>query len=171
MVGQKQKGGLSERRGGGWRSLGAAGAGIARRALGRKGRAFAAFVTDWPSIVGEETAAHCLPLSLRFPEHDSRRDAVLTLKVDSGAWAAELSHGKRLLLERINGYFGYSAVAEVRFKSGPLPRHDEPPPEPAPQRPLTAAEEARLAAMLEKVETPELRRSLERLGRRLLARG
>ncbi|MBB3065953.1 DUF721 domain-containing protein [Limibacillus halophilus] len=171
--------GLSKRRGGGWRSLGAAGAGIARKALGSKGRAFAAFLTDWPSIVGEETARHCLPVSLRFPDREIRRDAVLTLRVESGAWAAELSHSQDVVLERINGYFGYGAVAKLRLQTGPLPgqrsksegRGNPDPWEKAKaSRPLTPVEEQKLQALLSEVENPELRASLERLGRQLLAR-
>lgn len=179
MAEKNESGGLSKRRGGGWRSLGTAGAGIARKALGSKGRAFAAFLTDWPSIVGDDTARHCLPVSLRFPERDLRRDAVLTLRVDSGAWAAELSHSQDFLLERINGYFGYGAVAKLRLQTGPLPGQspkitgdEKPNPWGAVKatRPLTPAEEKKLEALLSKVENPELRASLERLGRQLLIR-
>jgi hypothetical protein len=163
--------GKGEERWGGWRSLGAAGSGIARKALGGKGRAFAAFITDWPAIVGQEEARHCQPLALRFPDPGLRRDAVLTLKVDSAAWSTELSHRQAQLLERINGYFGYPAVASLRFKTGPLPRLQEEAPAPGTrERPLSKAEEERLEALLAAVENPGLRRSLERLGRRLFSR-
>ncbi len=68
------------------------------------------------------------------------------------------------IMERINGYFGYGAVAwlrlqQVPYSPGPAPGQPEPGPdaEPSPE----------LAARLNAVEDPELRAALGRLGRAL----
>ena len=88
------------------------------------------------------------------------------------AWATELQHLAPLLLEKINVYFGYTAVAELRFVSGPLPERPSPGGGAAPaQRPLSAAQEAALEERLLAIPDPELREAMRQLGRRLLARG
>ena len=113
------------------------------------------------AIVGEEVARHAKPLRLTFPKGE-RRDGSLVLRVRS-AFAVELQHMAPQLLERINGYLGYGAVARLKFEQGRLPR-----PRPAallaPQG-LDPAEEKKLARDLGRIEDPELRQALEGLGR------
>jgi hypothetical protein len=80
-----------------------------------------------------------------------------------------LQHLEPLLVERVNSYFGYQAVARLHFKQGPLNTAGEPPaPEPPP---LDAREEAGLAACLDVVEDPDLKAVLESLGRSVITRG
>ena len=43
------------------------------------------------------------------------------LRVASGGLAMELQHFEPVLVERINAYFGYPAVARVKLIQGPLP--------------------------------------------------
>jgi hypothetical protein len=64
------------------------------------------------------------------------------------------------VLERINGHFGYRAVARLRIEQGAvLPRKvADPPP------PLTRLEQAHVSEAVAPVEDPELRASLTRLG-------
>ena len=42
-----------------------------------------------------------------------------------GAMALELQHQTPMLLERINSYFGYRAVAQLRLVQGSLRRHPQ----------------------------------------------
>ena len=135
---------------------------VTRPAFGRHGFAGGALVVDWPAIVGSAVASHTLPVRIKFPPKD-RTEGTLMVKVDSGAFAVEMQHLEPLILERINGYFGWKAVARLRLLQGPLP---EPPKRAAiPAAPPPAS--ATLAARLAEVEDPELREVLERLGRRL----
>lgn len=138
---------------------------VTRPVFGRQGFAGGALVVDWPAIVGSAVASHTLPLAIKFPPKE-RTDGTLTVKVDSGAFAVEMQHLEPLILERINGYFGWKAVARLRLRQGPLP-----------ERPAAAAPPAEPPAIpppaqdsLSRVEDPELRAVLERLGRRLAGR-
>lgn len=143
---------------------------VTRPVFGRHGFAGGALVVDWPAIVGSAVSSHTLPLSIKFPPKE-RTEGTLVVKVDSGAFALEMQHLEPLILERINGYFGWKAVARLKLRQGPLPevstraagpaRPAAPPP---PDSPLPAGD--RLA----QVEDPELREVLERLGRRLAGR-
>jgi len=139
---------------------------ITRPVFGKHGFVSGALVVDWAAIVGSAVASHTLPLRIKFPPQE-RGDGVLEIKVASSAFATELQHLEPLIIERINGYFGWKAVARLKMRHGPLPRRQHvrpPPPEPEPE----AA--ARLDRVLSKVEDPRLREALERLGKYVAAR-
>lgn len=139
---------------------------VTKPVFGRHGFASGALVVDWPAIVGSAVAAHTLPLRIRFSPKD-RSDGTLEIKVASSAFSTEIQHLEPLILERINGYFGWNAVARLRLKHGPLPVKRAirpPPPEPAPEV------SARLEQVLEQVEDPTLREALARLGKFVAAR-
>ncbi len=129
--------------------------------MGRRGFAEGGLIAEWPAIVGEEIARHAAPLKLGFPRGE-RREATLTLRA-SGAFATELQHLAPQLIERINGYLGYGAVARLRIEQGRLPpRRRTGNLEPAP---LSAGEKSRLESDLEPIADADLKRALAALGR------
>lgn len=159
------------RRGGAPRPLAAMIGGLTRQALGKRGFAEAGLITDWEAIVGQALAATSQPDRLSFPP--GRRDGgTLRIRVAGGV-ATEIQHLEPMILERINGHFGYRAVERLvlvqaplgktgaakssRKKAGPLSH----PPDPA----RLAEMEAHLAG----VEDPDVRTALARLGRAMLA--
>ncbi|HWA42638.1 MAG TPA: DciA family protein [Hypericibacter adhaerens] len=137
--------------------------GIAGKALGKRGLAEGGLVTDWTAIVGEQLARSTLPLKLAFAGRE-RRDGTLHLRV-AGAIALELQHLEPQLIERINAYLGYGAVARLRLERGPLPqvargrRLAEPS-----TAPLAPAESAAIDRSVEGIADEALRQSLARLG-------
>lgn len=133
----------------------------ARQTLQRHGFAEAGVVTDWPAVVGPLLAAHCAPQRMSFPR-GTRQDGTLHVVV-SGPFATELQHLEPMVIERINGYFGYRAIARLRLVQGVLPKsraraRDAEQDEPGALDPAREAE-------IEKVEDPQLRAALERLGK------
>jgi hypothetical protein len=146
----------------GLRTLAATLPGVTKRALGRRGFAEGGLATEWPSIVGAEIAGRCIPKKLSFSRLGRHDDGTLTLRVAPEA-ATELQHLEPVLIERINGYFGYRAVARLKLQQGPL--NLPPAPDPTPPRPLSAEDEAALQDRVAEVEDEELRGALERLGR------
>ena len=100
---------------------------------------------------------------MAFPA-GSRTQGTLHLRVASGAFALQLQHLEPLVIERINGHFGYAAVARLALAQGPVPvraarRQQNPTAEPA--------ADPVLATMLETIDDPGLREALTGLGRRL----
>jgi hypothetical protein len=95
---------------------------------------------DWTSVVGEELAALARPLKVRFDRPAERLGGVLELACDGGA-ALELQHRAPLLIERVNAWLGYPAIARLRLKqvTRPKPAAAPPPPRPARARPLPPA--------------------------------
>lgn len=87
---------------------------LVRRLLGRKGMVAADVLAMWDQIVGEETAAYTFPEKLEFPR-GQRNNGFLYLKVPGGGFALEVRHRERFIIEKINSYFGYNAVAGLRI--------------------------------------------------------
>jgi hypothetical protein len=153
-----------ERRYGRMRALAGEVAKIAAPVLGKRGLAPAQLVASWSSIVGADWAEKASPERLTFPQGD-RVDGTLRLRVAPGC-ATDLQHAAPLLLERINGFFGYRAVARLTLVQGPpLNRGRRPPPKPAP---LAPEEQAALDRRLLTVEDPDLRDALRRLGQAVI---
>jgi hypothetical protein len=86
---------------------------VAGTALKKRGFYNADLLLEWPKIVGADLAKASYPKSLAFPPH-SRRDGTLTV-VTGGAFSLNLEMMKPVLLERVNLYFGYTAVIRVRI--------------------------------------------------------
>jgi hypothetical protein len=121
----------------------------------------------WPDIMGLNLAAQCAPQRLaRGPDG---RDGTLHLGV-WGPLALELQHMTPQLVERINGHYGYRAVAKIMFHQTP--------PSPVAVGKQAAAERAGkektpaksaqppadLAKRAQAIEDPELRAALLDLG-------
>ncbi len=134
---------------------------LTRTALGKRGFAEGGIVTDWAAIVGPHLAAGSLPERLSFPR-GARRDGTLQVRV-AGALALELQHLEPVVIERINGYFGYRAVTRLKIRQGPLPRGRA---RPAPMAPDPAVAREVDAAVAE-VADPRLRAALAGFGRAL----
>ena len=127
----------------------------------RRGFAEASLLAEWASIVGPVLARRCQPVRIDHPP--GKRQAGTLLLQAGGGIAIELQHGAPQLIERINTYFGYRAVRQLRLLQMPLPPASAPSPPPA--RPLRAEDEAALAAGVAAVEDSGLREALLALGR------
>jgi hypothetical protein len=140
----------------------------ARKSFAKKGFGAAEILMRWPAIVGPTVAAHALPERLVFPP-GQRTDGVLHIAVAGGGFATELQHLEPLVLERINGFFGYRAVTRLRLHQRALParpRERETKAAPA----LSRDEAAILDKTLSGTRDARLRAALEALGKEILGR-
>ncbi|MBO6634274.1 DciA family protein [Parvibaculum sp.] len=148
----------------------------AQSAFAKRGFREAHVLAHWPEIVGGGLAEFSSPEKLVFPRGSGdtggkgqRSGATLTVRVD-GPIAVEIRHLEPQIVERINSYYGYSAVARLKLVQGPLPA--KPRPRYRKIRALSTGERAALAQDLEKIEEPALKQALEKLGERIIgARG
>lgn len=113
-------------------------------------------VSRWPEIVGERLAGASRPESIRFPP-GQKGDGVLTLVV-RGAHAPMMQHIAPEIVERVNRFFGYAAVARVTIRQGDVAPRPVPRPQPS-LRPVPAE----LGEGLKGIADPELRAVLESL--------
>jgi hypothetical protein len=140
---------------------------ITGKAMRERGFAEDAIIARWPDIVGAEIARDAQPDRIRFPR-GKRDGGVLHLRVD-GAAALEIQHEEPRIIERVNAFFGYPAIARLALVQGPLPQRDTRPAKPPP-RPLTADETAALDGKVGEIEDETLRNALSRLGRAIRGR-
>ncbi|MFS0737276.1 DciA family protein [Sphingomonas sp. 1P06PA] len=136
---------------------------IGGAAFRRFGFVQSSVVSRWPEIVGEKFATASTPESIRFP-HGRREEGVLTLTVE-GAHAVMIQHVAPTIVERVNRFFGYQAVARVVLRQAAAsapPRARRAPPS---LRPIPAE----LGDSLRTVGDPELRACLEGLASALTA--
>ena len=131
-------------------------------AYAKQGFAARELVTRWAEIAGGEIAAHSEPLKIQWPrpvEGQPQEPATLVLRVE-GPMALEIQHAADVILQRVNRFFGWSAVGRLALRQAPLSRRDKPRAAMAPD----AAEVAKIAESLTSVEDEELRAALARLG-------
>ena len=136
---------------------------VGRTAFRRFGFVQSSVVTRWPEIVGARHARVCAPEAIRFPPGE-RRDGILQLVV-TPAHAPIIQHVIPEIIERVNRFFGYGAVAKVKLRQGAV----KPPPssEPAKAPPSLRPIPIELGDSLRDVGDPELRAVLESLARSL----
>jgi hypothetical protein len=136
---------------------------IGRTAFRRFGFVQSSVVTRWPEIVGERHARVCAPEAIRFPPGE-KAEGILQLVV-LPAHAPIIQHVIPEIIERVNRFFGYQAVARVKLRQGTVKVrdvHERPKPPPA-LKPIPME----LGESLRDIGDPEMRAVLEGLARSL----
>ena len=136
---------------------------IGRTAFRRFGFVQSSVVTRWPEIVGPHHARICAPESIRFAPGE-KSGGILQLVVVP-AHAPLIQHVIPEIMERVNRFFGYNAVAKVKLRQGTVK-----PPPPAAERtapPSLKPIPMELGESLRDIGDPELREVLESLARSL----
>lgn len=125
---------------------------IGRTAFRRFGFVQSSVVTRWPEIAGEKYSAISLPESIRFPQ-GKKSDGTLNLIVN-GAHAVLIQHVGPEIIARVNRFFGYPAVAKIKFRQGVVtpPRNTPSVKPPRPLKPVPLA----LGDGLRDIGDPEL---------------
>ncbi|MCR2833340.1 DUF721 domain-containing protein [Parerythrobacter lacustris] len=135
---------------------------IGRTAFRRFGFVQSSVVTRWPEIVGPAHARVCAPESIRFPPGE-KSEGILQLVV-TPAHAPLIQHVIPEIIERVNRFFGYSAVSRVKLRQGAV----KPPPAEKPKAPPSLKPiPMELGDSLRDIGDPELRTVLESLARSL----
>ncbi len=140
---------------------------IGRTAFRRFGFIQSSVVTRWPEIVGPAHARVCAPESIRFPPGE-KSDGILQLVVVP-AHAPIIQHVVPEIIERVNRFFGYKAVAKVKLRQGEVkpPSGQQTATAPPSLKPIPME----LGESLRDIGDPELRTVLESLARSLGTQG
>lgn len=132
-----------------------------RAAFRRFGFVQSAVVSRWGEIVGARYAGVSSPESIKFPltanGRGERTGGTLNLVV-RGAHATMMQHIAPEIVERVNRFFGYAAVARVQIRQG-----DVPVPKPRAAPPSLKPVPLELGASLRTIADPELKAVLEAL--------
>ncbi|MFN7159721.1 MAG: DUF721 domain-containing protein [Erythrobacter cryptus] len=136
---------------------------IGRTAFRRFGFVQSSVVTRWPEIVGTAHARVCSPEAIRFPPGE-KSEGILQLVVVP-AHAPLIQQVIPEIIERVNRFFGYKAVARVKLRQGEVkpPPAQAKPAAPPSLKPIPME----LGDSLRDIGDPELRAVLESLARSL----
>lgn len=140
--------------------------------LAKKAGISTALIGSWDEIAGANFADCTRPEKITWPRRNSEitgessgvEPGVLTIACE-GARALFLTHAQGELIQRINGFFGYPAIRQIRIVQKPVTPVQKHRPRP---RPLSPAEAARLSGMTGEIENENLKAALEKLGRAVI---
>lgn len=139
---------------------------LTRTAFEKHGFATAELITEWAGIVGADVAAYTRPLKLRWPRlvgtdaeaASGRPSATLVIAADP-ARALDVQYKSRHMIEQINVYFGYRAVADLRIEQ----KMPAPSAAPSARRQHGTVRPVQAPASLSAISDERLRESLSRL--------
>jgi len=137
-----------------------------------RGFAVTRVLTHWAEIVGEDTAAICKPVDVKYGRKGF--GATLTL-LTTGAQAPMLEMQKEKLRERVNATYGYNAITRMRITqtapTGFTEGQAQFATKPKPEKPQPSAKVVREAQeMAAPVQDTGLRDALEKLASNVLSK-
>ncbi|MFO1122661.1 MAG: DciA family protein [Hyphomicrobiales bacterium] len=139
---------------------------LTRDAFARFGFSYAEVIARWPEIAGATLAAHCRPMRIRWPrgsgETDQARGGTLVIAAAPGR-ALDLQYEVPRIMERVNAFYGFGAIAAVKIVAQPKAFGEPPPRRPVAQKPF--ADPA-----LDTIADDDLKAALQRLGAGVSAR-
>ncbi len=129
-------------------------------------------IQSWVEIVGETHAKHSRPEKLNWPRQASDDDpfepATLVVACE-GSHALFFQHDSSAIIERINTYFGFSAVNKLKLHQQPIaPLKGK---EALQKRQVSPEKQTRLSELLNTVDDPDLRNALEKMGKGVFSEG
>ena len=146
--------------------------GLTKDVFGRKNMLFGKMVAEWQQIAGTEWAAKSTPIELKFSRAPKGAKtpgkAVLHLAVRP-AHALEFSYQKSILIERLNMFFGYAAIKDIKIIQNSIVMNNKPR-KPPQTRPLTMAETQNITGMVAGIKENDLQIALENLGKAIISR-
>lgn len=140
--------------------------------LARRAGINTALLGSWDEIAGEDFAECTRPEKIAWAkrggagEDGGYQPGVLTIACE-GARALFLTHAQGELIQRINGFFGFPAVHQIRIVQKPvssLTRRSRAP------VPLKGEAARKLESMMDGIEDDKLRQAIQRLGTAVLGK-
>lgn len=141
---------------------------LTRAVFARYGFAYADLIAQWPEIAGARVAQWSEPERIRWPRQSAgerKEGGTLVIRAMPGR-GLDLQHEAPRLIERINAFYGYGAIVQVKIVQAPLQRRNRPP---RPVLKLDDAARQSLESRIGPVEDPALKEALRRLGTGVLA--
>ncbi|WP_137390064.1 DUF721 domain-containing protein [Rhodoligotrophos defluvii] len=151
---------------------------LTAKVFAHHGFAYGEILSRWPEIAGPALAGYTLPERIRWPRvrkpadgpegkaGDRKQGGTLILRVAPGH-ALTLQHELPRLIERVNSYYGYGAIAKIKLTQDPSLPLGEGTPEPPP---IPRDQQRFVEESVAPIRDARLRQALERLGRGILRR-
>lgn len=123
-------------------------------------------IAHWPEIVGEDRARLSRPREVKWSKQASAEDAYVaaTLFVTCApAVALIVQHDTDAIRSKVNAFFGFEAVGRVVVEQGQVDLASTP--KPQDKSAAQAAPSEHIKRQLERVEDPDLKAALTKMGR------
>jgi len=148
---------------------------VAEKAYARHGPAWAGLLSNWQTIAGSPLSDICAPEKISWPgqqrgqaETRSKHQKIggtLVIKVAFGR-ALEIQHITPQIIDRINAYYGYQAIAQVKIIQGKIEKSETSQKTSLP--PLDQATNSQLNARMAKIGDDSLKDALRNLAKGVL---
>lgn len=139
---------------------------LTKNLFGKKGFVEVDILTNWDKIVGAELADYSFPQKIDF-KREQKNNGILHLQVPSGAFALEIQHREKYIIEKINAYFGYNAVCGLKIlqNNSLSPRDENKYISDTPQKNLVSEEEQNyIKSLANDIKDSKLKEILIKLG-------
>ncbi len=141
--------------------------------FGKKNLLFGKMLSQWAQIAGPEIASIAIPVELKFQrkaekEKGGSPQAILHLAVQPAA-ALELSYQKSLLTERLNVFFGYPAIKDIRIIQN-SEIMDKKKPVKVRTKPVTLQQQQHIDELTANIADNDLQTALKNLGKAIASR-
>lgn len=128
--------------------------------MDRYGKAYVQILLDWPDIIGKRFADISSFVHLKFPQ-GKKTEGILQLRCISAAIPLLQAQSPQII-DRLNRYFGYKAIAQIRFQAGLVVKKKAV--NPVHQIVLSNEKQTEIKSITSTVANDALREALERLG-------
>ena len=145
---------------------------LAKQLLGLNGMMEIELLANWSDIVGETLAQYSLPQKIRFNKNE-RSNSLIELVVLSGAFALEIKQREKQILEKINTYFGYSAVSKLKIIQNSSPENfllNKKPIDNVKNFLVSETEQTYITELVKDIHSDKLRETLNNLGKAVLGK-
>jgi hypothetical protein len=130
---------------------------LAKTALAKHGFAQGDLLSHWSDIVGEPAGLYARPERIKWPRDKEASGGTLVLTAAPGR-ALDVQYASPVILQRINQFFGYQAIAAIKIIQSAKPLHSQP------KITLKPVPTAALMQQLEAIADPALKAALTSLG-------
>ncbi|MDP3531842.1 MAG: DciA family protein [Alphaproteobacteria bacterium] len=121
----------------------------------------------WAQIVGDKLAQYSFPIKLVGQQGQVNSPRILEVLVNPGA-ALEITYAKNSIVAKINQFFGFALISDIRLKHGQIQKNDKKLPE-RPKRTLNIHENEHIQSLVTSIQDENLRNALKNLGKALLS--
>ncbi len=149
---------------------------IVQKSFAKYGFSAIDILLNWRAIVGDELANRAYPHRIRWPRADGhlpdsrqarnkKEGGTLIVRVEDGPSAVEIQYLELEIIERINVFYGYSAIARLKVTQGSL--GSKPETRRRKQKALTDEQKHQLDSLCDSALSEPLSDALRRLGKNI----
>ncbi len=72
-------------------------------------------IANWTDIAGNDLANKIIPVKISFP-FGERKNGTLYVKIKNASFSSVIQYQFPTVIDRVNTYFGYNAISNVKIK-------------------------------------------------------